>query len=122
MSFATTLDAYCKALDCTGKDIATRCGLSPSTLSRYLNGERAPAAGSEIIEKLAATIAELSAERDNCELLEASEVRAALDAEIVGTQMVGMDFHMRLDALMHLIGISNASLAEVIGVDPSYTT
>lgn len=120
MSFATTLDGYCKTLDCTGKAIAERSGLSPSTLSRYLNGERTPEAGSENVRKLANGLAQLSRERDEFEPLDADEVNATLEAEIAGTRMVGMDFHMRLDTLMHLVGMRNADFAKLVGVDPSY--
>lgn len=120
MTFATKLDAYCRALDCTHRTIAERCGLSASTLSRLLSGKRTPEAQSETIEKLARGIAALAREHDGQPSFNADEIRAALEAEISGTRMVGMDFHMRLDMLMHLVGMSNASLAEVLGVDPSY--
>ena len=122
MSFATTLDAYCIALDCTGKAIAAQCGLSASTLSRYLSGERVPNADSENIDKLANGLAALSRKSSASEPLEAADIRAALEAEIVGTQMIGMDFHMRLDALMDLAGLCNSDVAEVTGVDPSYVS
>ena len=45
-----------------------------------------------------------------------------LVAGIVGTQMVGMDFHTRLDTLMNLAGVRNADIAEVTGTDPSYVS
>ena len=122
MSFATALDSYCKMLDCTGKVVAAQCGLSPSTLSRYLSGNRVPNANSENIDKLADGLAALSRKSGMSEPLDAVQVRTALAAEIVGTQMVGMDFHMRLDTLMDLIGVRNADIAEVTGTDPSYVS
>ena len=120
MSFAPTLEAYRKALDCTNRDISKRSGLPASTISRYLNGERVPTVGSENIRKLAEGLVAISLDQDTRNPYEADNVLAALEAAITGTRMVGMDFHMRLDALMHLAGLSNAAVAEVVGVDPSY--
>ena len=119
MSFASVFNDYCNEIDCTNSDLARICGISPSSLSRYRHGERTPEANSRIVKQLADGIATLS--RNNAHApLEAKTVHAALEAEIAGTCMVGMDFHMRLDSLMHLLGMSNTALAEAIGVDPSY--
>lgn len=122
MTFAATLDSYCKALDCTSKVVATRCGISASTLSRYLSGNRTPDANSKSINRLAEGLAALSRESGMPEPFEAADVHADLVAGIVGTQMVGMDFHTRLDTLMNLAGVRNADIAEVTGTDPSYVS
>ena len=120
MSFATTLKAYCDMLDCTSKTIAEASGISPSALSRYLNGERKPSQRSPIVASLASAIASLPLESQNTEPLQADEVRTALEAELRGSDMVGLDFGSRLDALMRLTGLRNSDAVEVLGIDPSY--
>lgn len=120
MSFATTLKAYCDELDCTSKAIAEASGISPSALSRYLRGGRTPSQGSPIVANLANALASLSRESRDAEPLQADEVHAALEAELKGSYMVGMDFGSRLDALMRLSSMRNTDAVKVLSVDPSY--
>lgn len=125
MTFAATLDAYCIQLGFSNKTIATYCDVSPSALSRYRSGMRTPDADSPTIDSLARGIAALAARDDTPRQpgqkpIDFENVRDALNAEIVGHDMVGMDFHMRLDMLMHVIGISNAEMAATVQVDPSF--
>ena len=120
MTFASALDSYCKITGRTNRQISDYCDVSPSTLTRYRHGERVPEPGSTIVRKLAEALAELSAEENPLYALDADEVNTVFENELASPQMAGMDFHMRLDMLMHLIGIRNADFAEVTGVDPSY--
>ena len=120
MSFASALKAYRNTLTCTDKTIAEASGISQSALSRYLRGERTPEPDSPVIANLASALESLSIEERALNPLNAGEIQTALEAELTGSQMIGMDFHMRLDALMSLVGITNAQVAEVTGVDPSY--
>lgn len=120
MTFASALKAYRATLDCTDKELAKACGVSASTLSRYLNAERAPEASSTTIANVASGLARLSRQQHPDNPLRADDVRATLEAELTGADMVGMDFNTRLDALMRLAGIRNADIAQVAGVDPSY--
>lgn len=120
MSFAAALRAYCKTLNCTNKAVAEQCGLNPSTLSRYLGGERAPEAGSATIAELADGIARLSREPAAQGELDPDEVRATLEAELAGPAMIGLDFGARLDALMRAVGMKNSDIAHASGIDPSY--
>lgn len=120
MSFATVLDAYCRALDATNREIAERCNVSPSALSRYRAGERTPEAGGEVISDLATGIAELSREQGIEDASQPDSVLSALEVALTGSRMVGMSYSKRLDALMTLLDIRNADLARSINVDPSY--
>lgn len=120
MSFATVLDAYCRALDATSREIAERCNVSPSALSRYRAGERTPEAGSEVVSDLASGIADLSREQGIAESSQLDSVLSALEVGLTGSRMVGMSFCKRLDALMGLLDIRNADMARAANVDPSY--
>ncbi|MBQ9043731.1 MAG: helix-turn-helix domain-containing protein [Eggerthellaceae bacterium] len=120
MSFASTLERYCSTVNCTNAELAECCGIAASTISRYRNGERTPEASAEIVATLADAIAGLSLKRESRKPLEADEVRGALKASITESNMVGMNFNMRFDALMQLTGIRNAKMAEATQVDPSY--
>ena len=122
MSFASTLNAYCNAVNCTNSELAAESGVSHSSLSRYRRGERTPKTGSAIVRQLAFGIASLSTKGDSRAPLEASEVKRTLEAELNATRMVGMDFNMRLDMIMHLTGLSNATIAHYVDVDPSYVS
>lgn len=119
MTFASVLNGYCNAIDCTNNDLADASGISPSSLSRYRHGERTPETNGTTVRKLAEGIAALSRNGTSTPL-ETDDILAAFETELTATHMVGMDFNMRLDALMHLVGIRNSDLAEVAGVDPSY--
>lgn len=122
MSFATTLDAFCNQVEFTNRDIAAACGLSASALSRYRNGNRVPEPASGAVDNLAAGLAELSriSHATGADALQEDDVKAALRASITEKRLVGMDFNMRFDMVMHLLGIRNARMAEAAGVDPSY--
>ena len=120
MSFASKLQEYCKDLDCTNKAIAQACGLSPAALSRYLSGERVPEPNGPMVQCLANGIAKLSEESGHRNPLVTTDVLEALEAELTASDMIGLDFNMRLNAIMDLDSMRNADVAEVAGVDPSY--
>lgn len=120
MTFAATFDAYCTTTGCMNRQIAELSEISESALSRYRRGEREPEPGSPVVRKLSEALAELSAKNNPGKALDADAVNAALEASLASPQIAGMSFNMRLDMLMHLIGIRNVDFAEVTGVDPSY--
>ena len=53
MKFNELLNQYMNTLDCSGKELSDRTGLSSSLISRYRNGEREPQPDSEAIRTLA---------------------------------------------------------------------
>ena len=120
MSFASVLDSYCNALGCTNKEIAERCGMAPSTLSRYRSGERAPEMGSDAVERLVAGIVELSCEHGIDGIWREDIVRSALEGSLPGSKMLGMSYGARVSALMTLINMRNSEIAVILGLSPSY--
>lgn len=115
MPFASVLNSYCDALNCTNAVIASHCGISASALSRYRSGDRVPTS-SETVDKLARGIASLS--RDGA--LSQEEVSASLEAARKGLYVGGDAFGDRVDRLMKTLGIRNADIARISSIDPSH--
>ena len=120
MSFAVVLDAYCSSLNCTNKEIAERCGISASTLSRYRRGERAPSADSPALDQLVNGIVELLREEGVHPEVQAEAIRMVLQSNLTRRHFLGMSFGARIDAIMSLLKVRNAELALRQNVDPSY--
>lgn len=120
MTFASTLNEYCKIAECTNLQIAELSGVSPSTLSRYRHGERKPESDGPIVRKIAEALSQLSAENNPGNPLSFDEIHVRLARAIVSPPIAGMNFNARLDMLMSFVGARNIDVAEVIGVDSSY--
>lgn len=122
MPFASVLSAYCTALGCTNKEIAERCDISPSALTRYRKGERTPETESDTIENLARGIASIARERGVTGVPSEDIIRSTLEGELGGLSTLGMDFCSRFDALMSTLEIRNAEIARELHVSPSYVS
>ena len=115
MTFPQQLRAYLDELGCTPVELARACGISPSTLSRYLSGQRAPKPRSESFERLCQGIVNLGG--DGYEL---GAVAAALGGEVPVSSLPDEAFSESFRALVTRLGISGNRLARVLGFDPSY--
>ena len=120
MAFATVLDGFCVTLKCSNSEIARRCGMSSSTLSRYRNGRRIPNVDSGAIDELARGISSLARECGIMDMSSQEEVGRALKASLSQGHPLGMGFAARLDSLMQLLGIRNMEIAKLLGLDSSY--
>lgn len=119
MSFASVLNSYCSALNCTNAAIAERCGISPSALSRYRNGGRIPS-HSDVATQLARGIVELSKDEGSDKELSYDEVAEALESARKGRRVAGESFGDRVDQLMIALNIRNVDIARATKIDPSY--
>ena len=122
MSFASVLDAYCNATGCTNKEIAEACGISPSTLSRYRNGERIPDMRSDALDSPVAGIMALSDERDLGRTWRKDIIRSAFEASLAKVRPIGANFGSRLNMIMALLNMRNTEVAHALGVSPSYVS
>lgn len=122
MSFASVIDAYCKALGRTNREIAAACDISPAALSRYRNGERTPELGSDAVERLIAGFTELTNE-DGIEFDRKSRsIRESIEGSLASSKILGMSYGARLNALMSLLGLHNADVARLTDVSPSHVS
>ncbi len=101
---------------CTGKELAQACGMSASTVSRYLAGTRTPDAGSLPARKIALALCELAQEKGR--VLDADKICEALLAGSRSQTPQGAG--AKLTALLDAFGVTRAKLAEALGYSPSY--
>ena len=120
MAFAPILDELCSTLGCSNTEIAQRCGMSMSSLSRYRHGQRTPSENSPVIEQLAKGITELARERGVVRIASKEMVEKALRSSLTLAQPLGVSFASRLDGLMRLLSIRNSDIALPLHLDSSY--
>lgn len=119
MTFAGSLKGYLDELGCSAKALAQASGVSASNVSRYLSGERVPAAGSETVQRLAAGIVALADERENMEFDRAA-VAAELERALTGIETDYDTFARNFKTLMGSLDLNGNRLARALGFDPSY--
>lgn len=119
-TFSASLNEYCSMLGLSNREIASVCGISASTLSRYRSGGRVPVSDSAIIQDMAEGIARLAHDRGLDEGFRPSQVFAVLSAAAKRRESRSMLYHERLDELMDVLSISNAEMARFAHVDPSF--
>ena len=116
MEFSQVLRRYMDEAGCTGKELAQVCGMSASTVSRYLAGTRTPDAGSLPAREIALALCELAQEKGH--VLDADKICEALLAGSRSQTPQGAG--AKLTALLDAFGVTRAKLAEALGYSPSY--
>ena len=116
MEFSQVLRRCMDEAGCTGKELAQACGMSASTVSRYLAGTRTPDAGSLPAREIALALCELAQERGRT--LDVDEICEALLAGSRSQTPQGAG--AKLAALLDTFGVTRAKLAEALGYSPSY--
>ena len=89
---------------CTGKELAQACGMSASTVSRYLAGTRTPDAGSLPAREIALALCKLAQERGRT--LDADKICEALLAGSRSQTPQGAG--AKLTALLDAFGVTRA--------------
>ena len=116
MNFSQVLRRCMDEAGCTGKELAQACGMSASTVSRYLAGTRTPDAGSLPARKIALALCKLAQEKGR--VLDADKICEALLAGSRSQTPQGAG--AKLTALLDAFGVTRAKLAEALGYSPSY--
>ena len=116
MEFSQVLRRCMDEAGCTGKELAQVCGMSASTVSRYLAGTRTPDAGSLPAREIALALCELAREKGR--VLDADKICEALLAGSRSQTPQGAG--AKLTALLDAFGVTRAKLAEALGYSPSY--
>lgn len=116
MEFSQVLRHCMDEAGCTGKELAQACGMSASTVSRYLAGTRTPDAGSLPAREIALALCKLAQEKGRT--LDADKICNALLAGSRSQTPQGAG--VKLTALLDAFGVTRAKLAEALGYSPSY--
>lgn len=116
MEFSQVLRRCMDEAGCTGKELAQACGMSASTVSRYLAGTRTPDAGSLPAREIALALCELASQKGRT--LDADKICEALLAGSRSQTPQGAG--AKLTALLDAFGVTRAKLAEALGYSPSY--
>ncbi len=113
MAFAQELSRLMDASGMTGRDIAAAAGLSPALISRYRSGERTPAQGSDVPERLARALSSGG-------LIDEAEAAAALRAAAEPGQPEAVFVSEHFSALLDALAIPPGELARFLSYDASY--
>lgn len=118
MNFSDKLNEYMDLLDCSPKDICNISGLSPTIISRYINGKRTPRIKSEYFEKIVDSICQI-ASNDNINLSR-EDVSKSLSDSILSSNI---DFDVlisNVNTLFFDLNINNSDFAKAMGYDASF--
>lgn len=115
MAFPQQLKDYLDELGCTPVELARACSISPSTVSRYLSGQREPKPHSAGFQQLCLGIVALSGGRYSID-----EVRLALSGDDSENDIDPEQFTTSFRLLIEKLGIGGNRLARALGFDPSY--
>lgn len=118
MEFSKLLEGYLSAAGCTAAELAASCGMTPSTVSRYLSGARRPSASSLPAAEMAHALAGLAAR--NGTVLDEEEVRASLLA--CARPSAPSEAGRKVALLLRTFGVTRARLAEELGYSPSHVS
>lgn len=125
MAFSDRMEAVFELLDCSNAQIAALSAIDPSGVSRFRRGERIPTLRSRQFQKLCAGLvlfARQQGKYDELSQLCGDELSIWLLSDTGGMRLgkpVGRFFADKLNALMDLLNISNARLANAVKVDAS---
>lgn len=117
MTFCEALNLYITEFEISSKELAAVSGLSPATISRFRNGDRTPAAGSEALADLLDALILLGKSKGFDPIRE--EVSEKLSANLRTSDEDKRKFRDNLNSLISALSISVAALAKGINYDAS---
>lgn len=119
MTFEEKLNEYIALLECTAKELSDASGLSPSVISRYRAGNRAPEPNSDSLHSLAAGIVRLSDEKGIPGLTE-DMVADTLTATLTEQVFPYERFQENVNTLLAALSVNIPDLARHLNYDTSY--
>lgn len=120
MTFQEQITIYIEKLTCTSKELSEASELSAAVISRYRSGEREPASDSEQLQKLAAGITRLAAEKNISDLTDAEEVLSTLQNSLEQRNVEYDNFVANFNTLIDELDINMKFLASATNYDTSY--
>lgn len=121
MHFAELLKKLYKELNCTQTTLAQVSGLSPSVISRYLSGDRIPAADSEQLQALSRGLSEIAISQGITDSVFSYEsLIGTLQSAIQQKENAYGQFASHFDQLIACLNIHIKSMAAALNFDTSY--
>ena len=118
MNFSEKLNQYIELLDCSAKDICDISGLSPTIVSRYINGKRTPRIQSEYFDKIVDSIYKLSIAKNI--KISKDDIYKSFEKSLVSTDINYDDFISNLNTLIIELKINTNDFAKYLGYDASF--
>ena len=118
MNFSYELNNYINLLNCSPKEFSEISGLSPTIISRYLNGKRTPRIQSQYFNQIVNSIYEISKQK-NIEL-ELEDITNTLRNSITFSDKNFDIFVENFNTLLNEFKINIADIANSIGYDTSF--
>ncbi|MDO4488084.1 MAG: helix-turn-helix transcriptional regulator [Eubacteriales bacterium] len=116
--FKDLLNKFMKEAGISGKELATKAGLSEALISRYKSGQRIPSADSENLRLIADAI-ETTAEEKSI-TLSRSDIYEAFITVIPSDENESLDVVKNFNALITVLDLKISDLARSLNFDPSY--
>ncbi len=117
MSFSDALNEYLEMMHISSKELAEVSGVSPSTISRFRNGVRTPAADSELLYAIINALLSLGEKRGYS--LDKEKLYKKLSSNLGDSEEDKEKFRNNLNSLFSSLPISIAALARDINYDAS---
>ena len=119
MNFSDKLNTYLDLLDCSAKDICRVSNLSPTIVSRYLNGKRTPRLQSDYFYSIVDAICDIAKEKNI--KLKRSEVLLDLSKTIESGGNIDYNvFSSNFNTLLTDLSINTVDFAKSLGYDVSF--
>ena len=118
MNFSDKLNTYLDLLDCSAKDICRVSNLSPTIVSRYLNGKRTPRLQSDYFYSIVDAICDIAKEKNI--KLNKDEVLLDLTKCIESGNIDYTTFSINFNTLLTDLSINTVDFAKSLGYDASF--
>ncbi len=119
MTFGEKLSEYIRNLDTTYTGLAKASGLSVSTISNYVKGEREPSYDSREIKMLTEGIAALYKEAGKD--ISVHDIILSFSGTFKDNISIDYDSYLsNLNSILKMLGVKGSSLAKALSYDPSH--
>ena len=118
MNFADELNKYMELLDCSATDLCRKTNLSPTIISRYLNGKRTPRINSEYFNKIVDGLLEIAEKKEI--FIKKEDLIDVLISSVEECNINYNDFVNNFNCLMLELKINNTDFAKALGYDTSF--
>lgn len=117
--FYKALNRYMDLLQCSGKELSEKSGISEATISRYRTGERVPKADSEELERMCRGICAIAAEKGMDHVLY-QPVLKEFRQLIAGEGFHYKSLQTKLNRILSVLSVNVSEMSKALKYDSSY--